>query len=89
MPRMSLCRFAGQAPSHRPVGRDSEGAVLGFNGQPVSLTVDAPSETTTSTANLGLVIGLGPVPQPQMNIVYLIDISGSTSDSFAGTLSAI
>ena len=68
-----------------PSQSDSEGAVLGFNGQPVSLTVDAPSETTTSTANLGLVIGLGPVLQPQMNIVYLIDISGSTSDAFDGT----
>jgi VCBS repeat-containing protein len=68
-----------------PSQSDSEGAVLGFNGQPVSLTVDAPSATTTSTANLGLVIGLGPVLQPQMNIVYLIDISGSTSDTFDGT----
>ena len=68
-----------------PSQSDSEGAVLGFNGQPVSLTVDAPSETTTSTANLGLVIGLGPILQPQMNIVYLIDISGSTSDAFDGT----
>ena len=68
-----------------PSQSDSEGAVLGFNGQPVSLTVDAPSATTTSTANLGLVIGLGPVLQPQMNIVYLIDISGSTSDAFDGT----
>ena len=68
-----------------PSQSDSEDAVLGFNGQPVSLTVDAPSATTTSTANLGLVIGLGPVLQPQMNIVYLIDISGSTSDTFDGT----
>jgi hypothetical protein len=51
---------------------------LGFNDQPVSLIIDAPSATTTATANLDLVIGLGPVLQPQMNILYLIDISGST-----------
>jgi VCBS repeat-containing protein len=57
---------------------------LGFNDQPVSLIIDAPSATTTATANLDLVIGLGPVLQPQMNILYLIDISGSTSDSFEG-----
>ena len=57
---------------------------LGFNDQPVSLIIDAPSATTTATANLDMVIGLGPVLQPQMNILYLIDISGSTSDSFEG-----
>ncbi|WP_404287255.1 cadherin-like domain-containing protein [Microvirga sp. RSM25] len=58
--------------------------ILEFNDQPVSLIIDAPSATTTATANLDLVIGLGPVLQPQMNILYLIDISGSTSDSFEG-----
>jgi VCBS repeat-containing protein len=58
--------------------------VLEFNDQPVSLMIDAPSAATTATANLDLVIGLGPVLQPQMNILYLIDISGSTSDSFEG-----
>ncbi|WP_201829999.1 Ig-like domain-containing protein [Microvirga zambiensis] len=67
-----------------PSQSDSDNAVLGFNGQSVSLTVDAPTATTTSTANLGLAIGLGQVLQPQMNIVYLIDISGSTSAVFDG-----
>jgi hypothetical protein len=59
-------------------------ALLGFNSQSVSLTIDAPSATTTATANLDLIIGLGPVLQPQMNILYLVDISGSTSGLFEG-----
>jgi len=62
----------------------SSDALLGFNNQPVSLTIDAPSATTTATADLDLIIGLGPVLQPQMNILYLVDISGSTSSPFVG-----
>ncbi|WP_201861817.1 Ig-like domain-containing protein [Microvirga soli] len=75
-------RGAGSFSSPHQIVRDTE--VLGFNRQPVSLSVDAPTATTAATTDLKLVIGLGPVPQPQMNILYLIDISGSTSDSFAG-----
>jgi VCBS repeat-containing protein len=63
----------------------SSSGILEFNDQPVSLVIDAPSATTTATAGLDLIIGLGPVVQPQMNILYLIDISGSTSEQFAGT----
>ncbi|HEV2565062.1 MAG TPA: vWA domain-containing protein, partial [Microvirga sp.] len=59
--------------------------LLAFNNQPVSLTIEAPSATTTASANLALTIGLGAVLQPQMNILYLVDISGSTSDTFEGT----
>jgi Bacterial Ig domain len=59
--------------------------VLAVNDQPVSLTIDAPSRTTTATADINLDIGLGPVPQPQMNILYVVDISGSTTNRFAGT----
>ncbi len=59
--------------------------VLTNNDQPVSLTINAPSRTTTATADVTLEIGLGPVPQPQMNILYVVDISGSTTDRFAGT----
>jgi len=68
-----------------PGQSDSDSTVLGFNGQAVSLTIDTPTATTASTANLGLSIGLGQVVQPQMNIIYLIDISASTSDAFDGT----
>jgi VCBS repeat-containing protein len=63
----------------------SESRVLEFNHQPVSLVIDAPSATKTENVSLDLVIGLGSVLQPQMNILYLIDISGSTSDQFEGT----
>lgn len=62
----------------------SSAGTLGFNDQPISLAINAPSATTTTTADLDLMIGLGPVLQPQMNILYLIDISGSTSELFEG-----
>jgi len=63
----------------------SESSTLGFNHQPVSLIIDAPSRTTTSIVDLDLVIGLGPILQPQMNILYLIDVSGSTLEQTQGT----
>jgi VCBS repeat-containing protein len=63
----------------------STSGILGFNQQAVSLSIEAPSATTSATADLDLSIGLGPVVQPQMNIVYVVDISGSTSDPFEGT----
>jgi VCBS repeat-containing protein len=62
----------------------SSDGLLGFNSQSISLTIEAPSTTTAATTNLDLLIGLGPVLQPQMNILYLIDISGSTSGTFEG-----
>ncbi|MFC4174214.1 Ig-like domain-containing protein [Microvirga sp. GCM10011540] len=67
-----------------PYQAASASSVLDFNDQPVSLTINAPSKTTKVSADIGLLIGLGEVPQPQMNILYLIDISGSTSDPFDG-----
>ncbi len=67
-----------------PLASASSDALLGFNNQPVSLTLGAPSATTAATADLDLIIGLGPVLQPQMNILYLVDISGSTSAPFVG-----
>lgn len=62
----------------------SDTGILDFNNQPVSLTIDAPAATTTSRADLDLTIALGPVLQPQMNILYLIDVSGSTTERFEG-----
>jgi hypothetical protein len=73
---------AGTFSSPQQTALDSD--ILGFNGQSVSLTIDAPSATTRTTVNLDLAIDLGAVLQPQMNIVYLIDISGSTAERFAG-----
>jgi VCBS repeat-containing protein len=57
--------------------------VLAINDQPVSLTIKAPSRTTTATADLALEIGLGAIRQ--MNILYVLDISGSTTGPFSGT----
>jgi hypothetical protein len=59
--------------------------VLAFNNQPVSLKIDAPSRTTTTTADLALTFGLGSAVQTQMNIMFAIDVSGSTTTEFAGT----
>ncbi|MBB3017059.1 VCBS repeat-containing protein [Microvirga lupini] len=75
-------RGEGTFTSPHQIVLDTE--ILEFNQQTVSLSVDAPTATTAATADLELIIGLGPVLQPQMNIVYLIDISGSTSDRFEG-----
>lgn len=76
-------RGEGTFSSPRQVAYDSD--ILAFNRQAVSLSVDAPRATTAATADLELTIGLGPILQPQMNILYLIDISGSTLDRFEGT----
>ncbi|WP_160195423.1 cadherin-like domain-containing protein [Microvirga sp. BSC39] len=63
----------------------STSSILDYNDQPVSLSISAPSATTTAIANFRLTINLGSFLQPQMNILYLIDISGSTSERFEGT----
>lgn len=75
----------GEGTYSSPLQANAADAVLGFNQQPVTLTMEAPSATTTAAANLGLTIDLGPVVQPQLNILYLVDVSGSTSGAFAGT----
>lgn len=63
----------------------SAAGVLDYNAQPVSLTIGAPSATTTASADLSLTVALGTFLQPQMNILYLIDVSGSTWNQFKGT----
>jgi VCBS repeat-containing protein len=75
----------GEGAYSSPLQTDAASAVLGFNQQPVTLTIEAPSATTSATADLGLTIDLGSVVQPQMNILYLVDVSGSTSRPFVGT----
>ncbi|EIM28361.1 Ig-like domain-containing protein [Microvirga lotononidis] len=62
----------------------SASGVLDYNHQPVSLSVEAPSATTAASADLNLVIKFGTFLQPQLNIVYLVDVSGSTSEHFEG-----
>jgi VCBS repeat-containing protein len=63
----------------------SSSGVLKYNDQPVSLTIGAPSATAAASANLSLIINLGTFLQLQMNILFLIDVSGSTSEQFEGT----
>jgi hypothetical protein len=58
--------------------------ILDYNDQPVSLTIEAPSATTAASADLRLSVNFGTFLQPQMNILYLIDVSGSTSEQFKG-----
>lgn len=67
-----------------PLDRATTNGILNFNQQTVSLSMVAPSATTKATADLNLRIGLGEVLQPQMNVIYLIDISDSTSETFRG-----
>nr|WP_255726497.1 Ig-like domain-containing protein [Microvirga sp. ACRRW] len=62
----------------------SDADTLDFNKQPVSLTIEAPTATTTAKADLELVISLGSFVQPQMNVLYLVDVSGSTTGRFKG-----
>jgi VCBS repeat-containing protein len=76
----------GEGTFSSPDQTASDADVLDFNNQPVSLTIDAPIATTTARADLELTIALGPVLQPQMNIIYLIDVSGSTSEQFRGAV---
>jgi hypothetical protein len=62
----------------------STSGVLDYNDQPVSLTIGAPAATTTASSDLSLTLNLGTFLQPQMNLLYLIDVSGSTSEQFEG-----
>jgi VCBS repeat-containing protein len=75
----------GEGAYSSPLQTDPASVVLGFNRQPVALTMALPTATTTATANLGLTLDFGLVVQPQMNILYLVDVSGSASGPFAGT----
>ncbi|MGO4385927.1 Ig-like domain-containing protein [Microvirga sp. 2YAF29] len=67
-----------------PQATSSAGGTLGFNDQAVALKLATQSATTASTADLDLIINLAPVVQPQMNILYLVDVSGSTFSRFNG-----
>lgn len=62
----------------------SSSGILKYNDQPVSLTIEAPSAITAASVDLRLSVNLGTFLQPQMNILYLVDISGSTSEGFKG-----
>lgn len=77
-------KVAGAGAFSSPRKSASASDILEFNNQSVALTITMPSATTTPSADLDLIIRLGSVVQPQMNILYLIDVSGSTSERFDG-----
>jgi VCBS repeat-containing protein len=77
-------KVAGAGAFSSPQKSASASDILEFNNQPITLTITAPSATTTPSADLDLIIRLGAVVQSQMNILYLIDVSGSTSERFDG-----
>nr|WP_246389170.1 Ig-like domain-containing protein [Microvirga mediterraneensis] len=78
---LKVCGTGTFSSPHQTV---STSGVLNYNHQPVSLSIEAPSATTAASADLDLIVNLGTFLQPQMNILYLIDISGSTSEQFKG-----
>jgi hypothetical protein len=80
-----ILKVVGAGTFSSPQQAVSTSDTLEFNNQPVALSIAAPSATTHPTADLDLNISLGPVVQPQMNILYLVDVSGSTSEHFDGT----
>lgn len=75
---------AGSGTFSAPDRTSLAGDTLEFNNQAVALNLTAQSATTAFTADLDIAINLGPVVQPQMNILYLVDISRSTFGRFKG-----
>ncbi|QZH76054.1 MAG: cadherin-like domain-containing protein [Erythrobacter sp.] len=67
-----------------PIVSDSETTTL-VNGQDVTLTLSGEGQTNDGDASITIEVGLGLVAQPIINIFYVIDISGSTQGTFAGT----
>ncbi len=49
--------------------------------QSISISVSAPAETADGTVEITGFVNLGSVPQQQVNIVYLVDLSGSLDDT--------
>ena len=58
--------------------------VLPESGQAVALSLSAPSRVVTPSADLDLAIAFGPLHQRALNLVYLVDVSGSTTQDFVG-----
>jgi len=66
-----------------PVIVATDSTILPDTGQTVAITLKAPSQTTSSTANLEVSVAFGDLHQP-MNLFYVIDISGSVDQPFVG-----
>ncbi|MET0744218.1 MAG: Ig-like domain-containing protein [Microvirga sp.] len=68
-----------------PSTTSTTSGILDVTHQPVTLGLAAPSRTVTSHADLSLTLDLGAVVQPQVNVLFALDISGSTLDRIAGS----
>jgi hypothetical protein len=62
----------------------SASGVLSDTGQGVTVTLEAPLRTTTTANEVELAIDFGLVPARTINIVYVLDVSGSTRAPFKG-----
>ncbi len=58
--------------------------MLPESGQSVQFSLTAPAQTVETTAELDLAVTLGAVPPHPLNILYVVDVSGSTSNRFDG-----
>jgi Bacterial Ig domain len=72
----------GEGTFTAPATADTETVVLPVNGQTATFGLEAPSRTTTTDAEVTLSVRFGTELQPPLNIIYLIDVSGSTDEDF-------
>jgi VCBS repeat-containing protein len=77
-------QIQGKGVFSSPKQTASDTDTLAFNDQQVALTMIAPDATTKEKADLQLSVSLGKILEPQINILYLIDVSGSTAERFVG-----
>jgi VCBS repeat-containing protein len=80
----AVVRMLGEGVFRSPRMEAEASGTLADTGQAVSLVLDAPARTTTTSAEVELTIDLGPLPQPTVNIVYVVDVSGSTDFAYSG-----
>jgi len=74
----------GEGTFTAPTALATQSGVLPETGQAVALALDAPSKIVATQADLDLTVTLGPLAHRTLNILYLIDVSGSTINQFSG-----
>ncbi len=80
----AVLTVVGSGTFSSPQSSSTSNGTIAFNDQDVALNLTAQAATTAATMAIDIDIDLGPVTQPQMNILYLVDVSGSTFDHFHG-----
>ena len=68
-------------------GTVTERGVTTVGGRPVTATLDSDGKTNDGTADLHISVALGDLAQTKYNVIYVIDVSGSTgvAGSFGDT----